>query len=70
MPHDPHDSGPAILGATWALTALCILVIALRFYVRTNLAQGLKSHDWIMLVALVCISFDQVVAPVWGTNEA
>ncbi|KAL1850212.1 hypothetical protein Daus18300_013012 [Diaporthe australafricana] len=53
MFHDPHDSGPAILGATWALTAAAIIVIALRFYVRQKVAHGLKDHDWVMLVALV-----------------
>ncbi|KAK2615037.1 hypothetical protein N8I77_001816 [Diaporthe amygdali] len=53
MSLDPLDDGPAILGATWALTALSILVISLRFYVRIEVVQGLKAHDWVMLVALL-----------------
>lgn len=53
MSPDPSDNGPAIMGTTWALTALSMVIIALRFYVRTNGAQGLKAHDWVMLIALV-----------------
>lgn len=52
MSHDPRDSGPVIMGVTWAFTALSMIVIALRFYVRTKIAQDLKAHDWIMLIAL------------------
>lgn len=50
---DPQDKGPIILGVTWAFTSLSVIVIALRFYVRVKLANGLKAHDWLMLLALV-----------------
>lgn len=64
MSDDPRDSGPAIVGVTWAFTALAIIVIALRFYVRAKVAQDLKAHDWIMLIALVCVSVGQIVVTV------
>lgn len=65
MSHDPRDSGPVIMGVTWAFTALSMIVIALRFYVRTKIAQDLKAHDWIMLIALVCFSSGQTCVTMW-----
>lgn len=53
---DPQDKGPTILGVTWAFTSLSVIVIALRLYVRIKLANGLKAHDWVMVLALVRIS--------------
>lgn len=55
MSNDSLDNGPAILAATWVFTALSIIVICLRFYVRMEVAhmQGLKAHDWVMSIALV-----------------
>lgn len=50
---DPHDSGPAILGATWAFTGLCTIIVALRFYLRHKLNSGPNASDWLMLLALV-----------------
>lgn len=65
MSHDPRDSGPVIMGVTWAFTALSMIVIALRFYVRTKITQDLKAHDWIMLIALVSFLSDQTFVIVW-----
>lgn len=65
MSHDPRDSGPVIVGVTWAFTALSIIVIALRFYVRTKITQDLKAHDWIMLIAMVRFQSGQKFLTVW-----
>jgi hypothetical protein len=54
-PADPHDHGKAIIGALTALTVLAVITIALRFYVRIKIGPSLASHDWTMLVAVVCI---------------
>ncbi|KAM7183334.1 integral membrane protein [Naviculisporaceae sp. PSN 640] len=51
--NDPHDSGPAILGATWAFTICCILIVGLRFYLRYKLHAGPVASDWVMLLALL-----------------
>ncbi|KAM7188989.1 hypothetical protein V8F33_010323 [Rhypophila sp. PSN 637] len=51
--NDPQDSGPAILGTTWALTICCILIVGLRFYLRCKLHAGLTASDWTMLGALL-----------------
>lgn len=69
---DPHGKGSAILGATWALTALCIIVIFLRFYVRLKLTGGLSAHDWIMSLALLFQIASQACiteAYRWGLGE-
>lgn len=44
-----------VVGVTWALTAICIILVALRFYVRVTIRQ-LSSDDWIMLLAVVSFS--------------
>ncbi|KAF7540718.1 hypothetical protein G7054_g1179 [Neopestalotiopsis clavispora] len=43
-------SGPAILGVNWTFTALAIIVVCLRMYVRKRI--GYELDDWLMLVAL------------------
>lgn len=54
---DPQDNGPAIIGVTWAFTIFAMIVVALRFYARIKFANGLKAHDWVMLVATVYTAF-------------
>lgn len=48
--------GPMIMGVSWSLTALCVLVIGLRFYVRKTVIRAWSSDDWFMLAAVVCCS--------------
>ncbi|KAI1179305.1 hypothetical protein F4777DRAFT_468440 [Nemania sp. FL0916] len=50
---DPNDLGrqPTILGVTWAFTAVVIVIVAGRVYVRARILHGLLSDDWLMLVA-------------------
>ncbi|KAI1352256.1 hypothetical protein F5Y01DRAFT_313998 [Xylaria sp. FL0043] len=52
-PQNPDDLGrqPIIMGLTWALTSLCIIVVAARVYVRAHILHGLLSDDWLMLIA-------------------
>ncbi|TRX91997.1 hypothetical protein FHL15_007094 [Xylaria flabelliformis] len=52
-PADPGDLGrqPIIMGLTWALTSLCVVIVAARVYVRARILHGLLSDDWLMLIA-------------------
>ena len=45
-----------ILGVTWTLTILTLLVVALRFFVRGQVFRKWYSDDWVMLFALVSTS--------------
>ncbi|KAI1412107.1 hypothetical protein F5Y13DRAFT_47606 [Hypoxylon sp. FL1857] len=49
----PNDPGrqPVIMGLTWALASLCIIIVAGRVYVRARILHGLLSDDWLMLIA-------------------
>ena len=39
--------GPMILGVHWSFFAICVILVALRFYVRTRLRPGnLGWDDW------------------------
>ncbi|KAI0549855.1 hypothetical protein F4679DRAFT_584085 [Xylaria curta] len=42
---------PIIMGLTWALTSLCIVIVAARVYVRARILHGLLLDDWLMLIA-------------------
>ncbi|RYP62511.1 hypothetical protein DL771_009694 [Monosporascus sp. 5C6A] len=52
-PINPQDPGlgPVILGVTWTLTSLCVIVIAARFYVRPRTSRLPGLDDWFMLAA-------------------
>ncbi|KAI0964900.1 hypothetical protein F4678DRAFT_454617 [Xylaria arbuscula] len=70
-PANPKDPGRRylILGVTWALTALCILVVTARFYLRAFIIKSLSSDDWIMLAAVLGQIGSQVcvtIASYWG----
>lgn len=53
-PVNPNDlgRGPLVVGMCWTFTSLCIIVIALRFYVRRRI-HVIGWDDWIMLAAVV-----------------
>lgn len=44
------------LGMPVAFTVLAVLLVALRFYVRTRMKTGLGWDDWTMLLAVVSAS--------------
>jgi hypothetical protein len=41
------------MGVTWALSGVCVLIVAARFYVRSSVNGKISSDDWFMLLALV-----------------
>ena len=41
-----------IIGVDWAMTALCIILVAARFYTRIRITKSLYSDDWLALVSL------------------
>ncbi|XXG99993.1 hypothetical protein Hte_006335 [Hypoxylon texense] len=45
--------GPATVAVTWTLTAVCIVVVAARLYVRSRVTCSIGSDDWIMLAAVI-----------------
>lgn len=45
--------GPMIMGVTWMMTSISVIVVALRFYVRSRLPSRLGLEDWLMAVAVV-----------------
>jgi hypothetical protein len=50
---DSLGRGPLIMGVTWALSGVCVLIVAARFYVRSSVNGKISSDDWFMLLALV-----------------
>jgi len=40
------------MGVTWALSGVCVLIVAARFYVRSSVNGKISSDDWFMLLAL------------------
>lgn len=44
------------LGMPVAFTVLAVLLVALRFYIRTRMKTGLGWDDWTMLLAVVSAS--------------
>ncbi|KAI2777728.1 hypothetical protein F4815DRAFT_480482 [Daldinia loculata] len=64
--------GPFIMGLTWTLTSLCIIVVSIRLYVNKRVQHSIAADDWIMLVATViqiacqgCIT----MAFAWGLGK-
>lgn len=49
-------------GIIWTLTILRIVMISVRFYVRSVMLRALGSDDWFMLVAVVYIPCLQKLA--------
>ncbi|KAI1764661.1 hypothetical protein GGR53DRAFT_306995 [Hypoxylon sp. FL1150] len=51
---DTHKLGPVAMGVTWALTAVCIIIVAARVYVRSRVTLSIGADDWFMVAALIC----------------
>lgn len=60
---DAPGRGPLIMGVTWTMTILCILIITARFYVRATVARKVSLDDWFMLAAVVSFFGDILLAP-------
>lgn len=43
----------AVLAVSWLLTAICIIMVGLRFWMRRRFSKGWYSDDWFMLLAMV-----------------
>lgn len=64
--------GPLILSVTWVLTALALILIATRFYVRVNILHALGADDWVMLLAgVLLIVFQACITKgyLWGLGK-
>ncbi|KAK5992085.1 hypothetical protein PT974_05483 [Cladobotryum mycophilum] len=73
-PDNPNDlgRGPLILGLTWALTSLCIVLIGARFFVRIKILRALSSDDWFILAAgIFQIAFQACITEAynWGLGK-
>lgn len=47
---DAPGRGPLIMGLTWTMTSLTIIVLTVRFYVRSK-ARLLAAEDWTIIIA-------------------
>lgn len=52
-----EDRGPAILAVTIALHAVATLFVFFRFVSRIFVVRRLGLHDYLMLLAWVCLLF-------------
>lgn len=59
-----NDRGPMLNGISWMESALVIIAISVRFYVRVKIMHEVQLDDWTMLGAVVCINalFDLIKA--------
>ncbi|KAK3399964.1 hypothetical protein B0T20DRAFT_173577 [Sordaria brevicollis] len=48
-----EDCGPSMLGATWATWAIAAIFVALRFWARSRVVNGLGWTDWCILLSLL-----------------
>jgi hypothetical protein len=53
MASEGEDRGPLFLGIFTAGTAVSIIVVSLRFWIRTRMIRKVSADDWIMLASLV-----------------
>lgn len=51
-PNDP-GRGPTVMGLAWKWSALALIVVGLRFWVRIAVTKLLVVEDWLMLAAVV-----------------
>ncbi|KAM7212886.1 hypothetical protein V8F06_011736 [Rhypophila decipiens] len=51
-PSDDAGIGHIVNGITWPFTALCMITVAFRFYIRKKFTGALASDDWFMLLAV------------------
>ena len=54
----PYVNASHTLSLGAALPAVCIMIVAMRFYVRRHQRTSVSIDDWLILGALVCSSFD------------
>lgn len=48
-----EDYGPSMLGATWTTWVIAAIFVALRFWARSRVVNGLGATDWCILLSLV-----------------
>ena len=47
------DRGTALLVVVWMCAAIAVIVVAIRFYVRTHITEKVRINDWVILLTLV-----------------
>ncbi|KAI5920335.1 hypothetical protein F4810DRAFT_441794 [Camillea tinctor] len=54
-PVNPSDRGrgPLIMGLTWTFSSLCVIIVAVRFWVRIAVTKLVSVEDWLMLTAVI-----------------
>lgn len=52
-PEGDVNQGPGIIGTLAATTSTCIMIVALRFWVRGRIMKAIGWDDWTILLALV-----------------
>jgi hypothetical protein len=55
VPPDVNRGGQ-ILAICGTLTALCLLIVVLRIWVRARIIRLVGPDDWIMIAAMVCLT--------------
>ncbi|KAI8630933.1 hypothetical protein F5Y19DRAFT_474053 [Xylariaceae sp. FL1651] len=67
-----QGTGPTIIGVTWTLTVLCLLVLSARLYARQKLLSKWLPEDWIMLLAGSSHIYYQITVTInfrWGLGK-
>jgi hypothetical protein len=52
-PEGNKNRGPDLIAMFWMESVFCIMILALRLYVRISI-RGLGIDDWLMLFTVVC----------------
>jgi hypothetical protein len=57
-PIHPEDlgRGALVVGVSWSLSSLALIVVGIRFWLRIAVTNQLKIEDWLMLLAVVSTS--------------
>lgn len=48
-----YNLGPAVIATSIAMTVATLLLVAVRFIIRSKSAMGLGQDDWIILAVVV-----------------
>ncbi|KAJ5623787.1 hypothetical protein N7510_000096 [Penicillium lagena] len=56
-----QNKGPRILAVFWSLTALTLVVVIIRLFIRIRILRNTGLDDWLILASVVCQNFVQIL---------
>lgn len=51
-----ESKGPKILGVFWVMTALTLVIVASRLYIRAGVLRNMGTDDWLVAASMVSLT--------------